>query len=213
MEAMVNAAWPHGVNVVVTADIGGVTTHVEGTATAVAAMMHIGTAVLGDGTDSDEEYVAPFHTPHLIWDYLLDSPGVSMPEKIKTLIDCGLHTVLIDSQVVDRLALWWRKLPKLLQISLAIRQGEIRLVLKEWVKLVPSTVNSSWRSCPIHAVIAHNLACPVILGRLFLKINQFVINHNVSSCMSKLDGIDLFYKEPQVKAETQKLNIIEGATT
>ncbi len=42
------------------------------------------------------------------------------------------------------------------------------------------------------AVIAETLICPVILGRPFLKINQFIIEFAVPSCVSKIDGIDIF---------------------
>lgn len=71
---------------------------------AVAAVMPI-SAVLGEGTDSDEECVAPFQTPHLFWDCLLGSPRISSPLKTKAMIDSGSHVVIIDSQGVDRLAL------------------------------------------------------------------------------------------------------------
>ncbi|KAG1781465.1 hypothetical protein EV702DRAFT_1192955 [Suillus placidus] len=46
-------------------------------------------AVLGDGTDSGEECMAPLQTPHLRWTCLLDGPAVTSPISVSALIDHG----------------------------------------------------------------------------------------------------------------------------
>lgn len=210
-EAMANAARPRGVNAVAAVDVGGELAQPEGVATAVAAVMPAITTVLGDGTESDEECVAPFHTPHLLWDCLLDGPRVSTHEKTRALIDSGSHTVLIDSRLVNRLALHRRMLPTPLEISLAMGGGEGRLVMREWVKIAPSTVSSSWKSHPVRAIIAENLICPVILGRPFLKINQFIVDHAIPSCVSKTDGIDLLNEIKTTTNESSETRLTKEA--
>lgn len=52
---------------------------------------------------------------------------------------------------------------------------------------------------------AKDLVCPVILGRCFLKANQFIIDHDTLSCTSKLYGYNLLNKlTPTPIAETSK---------
>lgn len=121
---MANGARAPGANAVAVINVEGGNVPPNGTQTTVAAVMPAITAVLGDGTDSKEECVAPFHSPHLTWDCLLNGPGVPVPEKISALIDSGSHTVFIDSRLADRLSLRWRKLPAPLEVNLAMGGGE-----------------------------------------------------------------------------------------
>lgn len=105
---MANTVRPRGVNTVATANADIENMQAGGVEMAVATMMPAIITALGDGTESDEECIVPFHTPHITWDCLLDSPGVSPPEKTMMLIDSdsGSCTVLIDSRLASRLALW-----------------------------------------------------------------------------------------------------------
>ncbi len=80
-------------------------------------------AVLGDGTQSDDEYVAPLQTSHLFWDCLLNGPGVPTPIEIHALIDSSAHTVLIDQQLADCLGLRRHKLHTPLNVNLAMGGG------------------------------------------------------------------------------------------
>lgn len=107
--------------------------------------------------------------PHIFWDCLLDGPGFSSPMKTQALIDSRSHIDIIDSTLVDKLALHRCKLPKPLEINLAIGKGGDKLTMVEWVKLAPSLINSSWKLPSTCAIIAHTLTCPIILGHPFLK--------------------------------------------
>ncbi len=135
-----------GVHAITTAGAGG-----EGTATAetptVAAVFPVCSAVIGDGTESEgEEYVAPFNVEHLLWDCLLDGPGVDAPVRTQALIDSGSYAVIIDSKMVERLALRRRKLPTPLEVNLAMGGGASKLTMTEWVKIAPASLNMSWKS-------------------------------------------------------------------
>ncbi len=107
---MANAAKPRGINVVLTAGAEGEEGS-AGTLAAVAVVMPVQLAILGNGTESDKEYVTPFYVSHLFWDCLLNSPGISAPIKTHMLIDSGSYTVIMDRKQVERLALQHQKLP------------------------------------------------------------------------------------------------------
>lgn len=60
-----------GVHAVTTARAGGEGTVMAETST-IAAVFPVCSAVIGDGSESEEEYIAPFNVAHLFWDCLLD---------------------------------------------------------------------------------------------------------------------------------------------
>ncbi|KAG2071223.1 hypothetical protein BDR04DRAFT_1117831 [Suillus decipiens] len=62
-------------------------------------------AVLGNGTDSSKEHVAPLQMSHLCWDCLLDGPAVTSPIIVSALIDHGSSLVLIGESLVKQLGL------------------------------------------------------------------------------------------------------------
>lgn len=158
----------------------------------VAAVMQ--TCVLeGADTDSDE-YVAPFSAPHLVWNCLLEGPSTEFPTPIRALIDHGSHLVLIDEALVRKLGLRRRRVPTPIHVKMAVAQGTHELT--EWVKIKPSTVNSSWTSRTLRAVIAPSLCSPLILGIPFLEKNKVVIDHELRTCVPKGTDIDLLHPPP-----------------
>ncbi len=64
-EAMANAATSCGVNAVMTATTEGESTIDGGPSATIAAVILSYLAVLGDGTNSEEEYIMPFQVPHI----------------------------------------------------------------------------------------------------------------------------------------------------
>ncbi|KAG1760618.1 hypothetical protein EDD22DRAFT_900292 [Suillus occidentalis] len=75
-------------------------------------------AVLGYESDSSEEYVAPFMTPHLTWDCPVDSPVVSSSVVVSALIDRGSPTVPIDEAKLSNLASATARYPSLSHVQL-----------------------------------------------------------------------------------------------
>jgi hypothetical protein len=57
-------------------------------------------AVLGAGSESEEDVSVPLTVAHLQWLYCLMGPLVDEPITVKTMLDCGAHIVLIDESLV-----------------------------------------------------------------------------------------------------------------
>jgi len=159
----------------------------------VNAVMPV-SAVLGEGTDSGEECVAPLTTPHFLWDCLLDGPKLQSSLRVQALIDHGSHVVLIDDALVDRLGLRRRRLNRPMEVSVAL-QGDAKnsFSLSEYVKLACSSLDSIWTSRVVRALIAPGLCTPLLLGGPFLSHNKIVIDHQARTCIAKDDGYDLLH--------------------
>ncbi|KIO11021.1 hypothetical protein M404DRAFT_966898, partial [Pisolithus tinctorius Marx 270] len=157
---------------------------------AVAVVMP--SAVLGDGTDSGEEYVAPLSVPHLRWPCLLEGPNLTFPLPVKALIDSGSHLVLIDETLVAKLGLRRRPLHKSLHVSVALSSGdrEVRS-LESYVVLSCLSPDARFRSRSVRAIIAPGLCTPLLLGLPFLSHNQLVVDHALRTCINKDTGYDL----------------------
>jgi hypothetical protein len=103
-------------------------------------------AVLGDGSDSDDECMAPLQTPHLRWDCLVDGPAVSSSVTVSALIDHGSSLVLIDDTLVVQLGLCHCELTKALPVSLALSPDSQSIVLSQYVKLTCSSLDHQYTS-------------------------------------------------------------------
>jgi hypothetical protein len=62
-------------------------------------------AVLGAGSESEEDMSAPLTVAHLQWLCCLMGPLVDEPITVKTMLDCRAHIVLIDELLVRLLGL------------------------------------------------------------------------------------------------------------
>ncbi|KAG2737970.1 hypothetical protein P692DRAFT_20760211, partial [Suillus brevipes Sb2] len=150
-------------------------------------------AVLGNGSDTDEECVAPLQTPHLRWDCQVDGPAVSSPLNVSALIDHGSSLVLIDEALVSKLGLRRRLLPKPVPVTLALSQDEQSFLLSHFVKLSCTSLDGQYTSRTVRAVIAPNLCTPLLLGGPFLEHNRIVIDHELRSCIVKDLNYDLLH--------------------
>jgi len=145
--------------------------------------------VLGNGTDSGEECVAPLQTPHLRWDCLVDGPGVSSPLKVSALIDHGSSLVLIGEELADKLGLRRCQLAKPLPLSLALSKDNF--LLSHYVKLSCTSLDQNYTSRTVRAIIAPNLCTPLLLGGPFLQHNRIIIDHELRTCITKDADYDL----------------------
>jgi hypothetical protein len=168
---------------------------------AVTAVLPV-SAVLGEGTDSGEECVAPLTTPHFLWDCLLDGPKLSSSLRVRALIDHGSHVVLIDEALVDRLGLRRHRLNRSMEVSVAL-QGDSKtsFSLFEYVKLACSSVDSRWTSRVVRALVAPGLCTPLLLGGPFLSHNKVVIDHQTRTCVAKDDDYDLLHPLEKTQQE------------
>ncbi|KIK36766.1 hypothetical protein CY34DRAFT_32780, partial [Suillus luteus UH-Slu-Lm8-n1] len=170
----------------------------------VAAVGPVGavmpSSVLDDGSDSEDDMcVAPFETAHLIWPCLLTGPSSQTSERFDALIDHGSHLVLIDDAVVKRLGLRKRKLHTQIEANSAfMNPSSSPFSFSEYVLLSPSSINHDWTSRTIRAIIAPDLAVPLLLGGPFLSHNCLVIDHDCRTCIVKDSNYDLL-NPPTIK--------------
>jgi hypothetical protein len=123
--------------------------------------------------------VAPLETAHFIWPCLLTGPCSNSFEHIDALIDHGSHLVLVDETIVKRLGLHKRRLHTEIQANSAFMNNSTSsFSFSEYVLLSPSSLNHDWVSHTVHAIIAPNLAVPLLLGGPFLLHNSLVIDHS-----------------------------------
>ncbi|KAG2144235.1 hypothetical protein DEU56DRAFT_910589 [Suillus clintonianus] len=149
-------------------------------------------AALGNGSESGDECVAPFTTPHLTWDCLVDGPAVSSSVTVSALIDHGSPAVLINETLAIKLGLRHRTLPKPLPVSVALSgQQKQSFVLSHYVKLTCSSPDSLYKSRTVRAIIAPNLCTQLLLGGPFPAHNQIVIDHRLRTVIAKDVNYDL----------------------
>ncbi|KAG1839529.1 hypothetical protein F4604DRAFT_1599551, partial [Suillus subluteus] len=169
-------------------------------------------AVLGNGTDSGEECVAPLQTPHLRWDCLVDGPGVSSPINVSALIDHGSSLVLIGEELVNKLGLRRRQLARPLPISLALSKNKRSFLLSQYVKLTCTSLDHAYTSRTVRAIIAPDLCTPLLLGGPFLQHNRIVIDHELRTCIAKDANYDLLQPRstPRPLEKSPKATIVDN---
>lgn len=144
---------------------------------------------------SDTDDNPPLSVPHFFWNCLVDDPASLRPAPVEALLDNGSHTVLIDQslRVVDRLQLRVRNLPQKLKVSLAMNNDadSTPTILDKWVKITPQSADRRFTSKVLKAVVAPQLAVPLILGQPFLKANKVTIDHDARTCIIKDINYDL----------------------
>ena len=112
---------------------------------------------LSDGSDSGDGYTAPFSVPHFFWSCLLDGPNDSS-SSVDVLIDHGSHLVLIKATLVEKLGLRPCMLPMPFDVSVAVSPNNHKaLSLSQYVQLSCHSLDSQFRSCPFHAIVAPRL--------------------------------------------------------
>lgn len=160
----------------------------------IVAMTWPSAVMLGD-LDSDDSVSPPLTVPNLYWNAsALGQDGCFVP--VKAMIDSGTHIVLIRPDVVHTLGLEIKQLRKPQVINIAMKDEMKKkkiepVLLLQYVSLLLSTLDNSWTSKPVHAVIAPGLCTKVLLGLPFLVHNCIVVDHELSSAIVKDTFIDL----------------------
>ena len=183
---------------------------VDNIAAAIREESPVACGVLGYGTDSEDSgcVVAnisdnsfasttephppakPISVPHFTLRALVhDASGPCVDLPIRMLIDCGSSTVLIRSEVVDRLKLKRKPLPT--AISLDSAWGSKGTIASNFVKLRVSVRSLAWTSHSVRALVVDSLCAPIILGQPFLAINNLVLDCAARTCIDKSCNFDL----------------------
>lgn len=101
-------------------------------------------AVLGSGSESEDDVSAPLTVRHLHWQCSLLGPAIDEPLTVKGMLNCGAHIVLIDESLITHLGLRRFCLHKPLPISVAMNNATCSdSHLHEYVKVTPFAPNSS----------------------------------------------------------------------
>ena len=162
----------------------------------VPAVVVMPSAVLGDGSQS-ECVEAPFFTPHLFVDVIISGSSCSSEAPAHALIHHGCDSVLISPEFTDCIGLTRCKLPEPKTVIMAVGgDKKEEFVFKEYEKLSVFSSDQVWSSWSCKAIIALNLCVPIILGGPFLSFNQFVIDHDLRTCIDKKFGYDLLNPPP-----------------
>ena len=128
-------------------------------------------------TESSNSTVSPISVPHYIWH--ANVHGVSeLPTPVDCLLDNGAHLVLIRPETVADLGLKIQKLHKPQLATVAIKSKRHTFHLFDYVHLTLSSLNNTWTSQPVRALIAADLCTNILLGLPFLKHNKIVIDHD-----------------------------------
>jgi len=150
-------------------------------------------------SDSDEDWdvschevsCAPLHSEHLIWNCQINSLMDDFLVKTRTLIDNSAHLVLICPELVDHLGLKKYCLKTLELVDVAIRKEKKKTELHYYVKLSLSSLDSTWTSRTVRAIIVPGLCLPIILGLPWLERNHIVMDHVTRTCIDKIKLYDL----------------------
>jgi hypothetical protein len=119
---------------------------------------------------------------HFLWKCMLKSPTDLLP--VNALIDSGAHMVLIRPSLAKQLQAQPIPLPLPEHVSVAISAAKKSQNLTHYIELCPASVNDTFVSKPLHAVIAEGLCVPLILGLPFLVQNRITCNYANRQCLA-----------------------------
>ena len=168
-------------------------------------------------SDEDDTCVSPLTSPHIVWHALVASQS-ALSDPLPMLIDCGSPAVLIRSDVVDRLKLRRRSLPKPFPLNDAFGAG--RTESTEWVKLQVVAPDGSYTSRCVRAIVVQHLCVPVLLGNPFLVQNHLLVDVRNRALWDARSGIDVLAGAPAAtppqpsprarRAERREYDILES---
>jgi hypothetical protein len=149
-------------------------------------------------SDSEDSVSAPLKVPHIFWSCNVLTPNDDTV-LVKALIDDGAHLVLIHPDLVKRLSLRTFNLPRPERVEVAMDSDSKKQTfsLCSFVKLRCSTVDGSWTSSPVRALIAPHLCSPLVLGQPFLFVNRIVVDYYDRLVIDKRCNVNLL--NPSVK--------------
>ena len=151
-------------------------------------------------SDSDEDWDVsrgdvsntPIRSKHLIWECQINSLTDDFPVKTRALIDNGAHLVLIHPELVERLGLKQYRLNKPELVDVTFSNGKKKKTeLYFYVKLALSSLDSTWTSRIVKALVTPGLCLPIILGLPWLERNFIVTDHAARTCIDKKNAYDL----------------------
>ena len=150
-------------------------------------------------SDSDEDWDisrcevshTPLHSKHLIWNCQIHSQMDYFLVKTCVLLDNGMHLVPIQPDLIDHLGLKQYQLHVPEVINVAFSKEKNKTELYFYVKLSLSSLDCTWTSHVVKAIVTPGLCLPVILGLPWLEKNFIVTDHATRTCIDKWNSYDL----------------------
>lgn len=149
--------------------------------------------------------------PHFLWDCLLDGPNGSFPVTVKALIDNGAFLVIISEALAERLQLRKFRLhvPETVSLALSGSSTPADTCLTHYVNLRTHSVDQTWTSTSVRALIAPGLCAPILLGLPWLERNHIVIDHEARTVIDKRCGFDLMNPPPLKSSPPPRMKLRE----
>jgi hypothetical protein len=129
----------------------------------------------------------PLKCEHFFWKCKLNGPRGSL--QVNALIDSGAHMVLIRPSIATTLGLQLSALPTPEHVNVAISPSGSSRAITHYVKLNPETIDKTFRSETVHAVVAKDLCVPLILGLPFLVTNRITCDYALRECTVIVDNM------------------------
>jgi len=133
----------------------------------------------------------PHHGKHLIWNCQIHSQTSDFPVKTHALLDNSAHLILIHPELVDQLGLKKYHLHQPEPINVAFSTEKKQTKLYYYVMLSLLSLDTTWTSHVVKAIITPGLCLPIILGLPWLEHNSIVIDHAACTCIDKIKSYDL----------------------
>jgi hypothetical protein len=168
---------------------------------ATAAVLHDSPREYNSDSDEDGDVShckvsPPFRSKHLVWECQIHSLTDDFPVKTCALIDNGAHLVLIHPDLVNRLGLKKHRLhvPEIVDVAFSNQKKKTKLY--NYVKLSLTSLDLSWTSRTVRAVVTLGLCAPIILGLPWLIHNLIVMDHATRTCIDKTTSYNLLNPAP-----------------
>ena len=156
-------------------------------------------------SDSDEDWDVSHHEvslpicgKHLVWECQVHSMTEDFPVKTCALIDNGMHLVLIHPELVSCLGFKKYRLQKPELVDVTFNNQKSKTKLYHYVKLSLTSLDCTWTSLSIKAIITPGLCAPIILGLPLLDHNSIITDHCACTCIDKKTSYDLLNPVPVV---------------
>lgn len=157
------------------------------------SLVMLNTALGTSPSSEDDVSKQPLCSKYYTAKFKLFAKDLDFALTFAALINNGAHVILICPEVVKELKLKTFCLPHPETVTVAIAAGskKRRITLTNYVKFTVTTLDNTWTSCTVHAIIAPGLCMSIILGLPFLEHNKIVADYADCSCIDKKTGYNI----------------------
>jgi hypothetical protein len=101
-------------------------------------------AILDSDTELDNKVCILLMIRHFCWSCMLPGANSEFPSTVNSMLDCGMHMVLISNSLVDNFGFCCFHLPNLIPVTAALQEGGIKAnYLYEYIKISVSSSDNA----------------------------------------------------------------------